>query len=202
MISDAQVIQVHSIAEAYLTLMASHCKRCAKGPLKQQGGLTRTDASPGGWALATKCAVCGGEGSIDFAIDPAPTRERARSDQINPTPQRSNAIDLLGWLTLFQTILAKSQEQDDKQSGRQLAYEAAQCLDEALKFYDGENELPGEEAFFAEASRRRFRDHPQQFARSKWRQRRLMLPDVKATTRPPHERVTRRWWQIWRRDRP
>jgi len=196
---DAQAVQVHSVAEAYLYLLVTPCQSCGSGPLKQRGDLTKTSSVAGGWSLATACSACGVEGSIPFAIEPPPTREQARSDQINPTSARSGAIDLLGWLTLFQTILAESQRQEDKQAARQLAYEAAQCLDEALKFYDADNELPIEDAFFSEASRRRFHDHPQRFSRSTWRQRRLMLPDTKVAARLAGAKPRPPWWQFWRR---
>jgi hypothetical protein len=194
MYSDADIVSVHSIAEAYLFLMIVRCRACGKGPLKQRGDITKTAE---GWSLATTCSTCGDESSLRFAIEPAPTREQARSDRINPTAERSAAIDLLGWLSLFQTIIAESHKSSDKPTMRQLAYEAAQCLDEALKFYDGDNELPTESAFFTEESRRRFRDHPQYFNRAKWRERRLKLPDIATHTQPLHE-PRRRWWQFWR----
>ncbi|MBN2563166.1 MAG: hypothetical protein JXQ75_19765 [Phycisphaerae bacterium] len=201
MYADDDVVQVHSVAEAYLYIMVARCRNCDRGPLRQRADLTKTSASPGGWALATACTTCGAEATIHFAIEPAPTRQEAQSNEVNRTAQRSQAIDLLGWLTLFQTILGKVEEQEDKQTRRQLAYEAAQCLDEALKFYDADNELPAEDAFFSEESRRRFRDHPQRFIRSEWRQRRLMLPDIAAKTKPRHEPLhhrKRRWWRLWR----
>jgi hypothetical protein len=46
--------------------------------------------------------------------------------------------------------------------------DAAQCLREALKFYDDEdNDLPPRNALFHEASRRRFWDHPEEFSRQR-----------------------------------
>ena len=198
MYAEAEVVTVHSVAEAYLYAMVLRCPTCGKGPMKPRRDLTRKEASPGGWMMVAYCAACGDDVALHFAIDPPPTREQARSDCINPTPQRSQAIDLLGWLSLFQTIIAESEKSADKRTGRQLAHEAAQCLDEAMKFYDGGNELPGEGAFFGQDSPRRFRDHPEYFNRSKWRQRRLMLPEFTSQTHSPHEK-RRRWWQFWRR---
>jgi hypothetical protein len=100
---------------------------------------------------------------------------------------------------LFQSILEASAHAADKTGQRELAYEAALCLDEALKFYDSDEELPSEDAFFSEAGRRRYREHPQHFARSKWRERRLKLPDAAAKTQPPTGRSQRCWWRFWRR---
>lgn len=198
--SDASIISVHSVAEAYLYLLATPCPDCRKGSLKQKNDLTKTGSGSSDWELESHCAACGAEQALRFEIKPIPTREQARSDRINPTRERSQAIDLLGWLTLFQTILAASGRESDKQSGRQLASEAAQCLDEALKFYEPDQELPGEDAFFTESARQRFETHPQHFARSKWLERRLHLPA------PSAERVSKRpapkhpWWRFWRRN--
>lgn len=197
MYTDSEVVQVHSVAEAYLFLMLVRCRACGKGPLKQRGDLTRATASPGGWLLQAACSACGVERPLHFAIEPEPTREQARSDRISSTRERSAAIDLLGWISLFQTILGESPKQPDKQTARRLTHEAAQCLDEALKFYDGDDELPDESAFFTDESRRRFRDHPEYFNRSKWRERRLKLPDVHLRSQPLNEPRCR-WWQFWR----
>jgi len=147
--------------------------------------------------LAALCGKCDAETALHFCINPPPTREQAGSPQINATAQRSSAIDLLGWLTLFQAILDAAQKEKHKAAGRELAYEAALCLDEALKFYEGENELPGEDAFFSAASLQRFREHPERFARSKWRERRLLLPDMKAKTDSGNRRKRRPWWRFW-----
>jgi hypothetical protein len=44
---------------------------------------------------------------------------------------------------------------------------ARACLDEALKFYDADNDLPPEDAFFSDTSQRQFRDRPAMFARQR-----------------------------------
>ena len=186
---------VHSVAEAFLYLMTVRCPRCGDGPVRESGELTRRASEPGGWALNAACAKCGAAMVSHYRVEPMPTHESAASDLINPTGERSHAIDLLGWLTLFQSILTASQSQKDKKVGRQLAWEAAQCLDEAMKFYDRDNEMPGEDAFFTDDARLRFREHPEKFARSKWRQRRMMMPDARVATR---SKPGRRWWQFWR----
>jgi len=198
MTRDLPVALVHSIAEAYLYLMTRHCPLCGKGLVRERGQITRGNADEDAWTLAAACAACQNDCVAHFKIQPTPTREQAQSDKINPTADRSQAIDLLGWLTLFQSILSASEKETDRQAARQLAYEAAQCLDEAMKFYDADDEIPREDAFFNEDSRQRFLEHPQYFARSKWRQRRLMLPDAKVRTRAA---ARPRWWQFWRQER-
>ena len=126
--------------------------------------------------MTAVCPSCNERREFDFSVDPPPTRQQATSKILNPTDQASRAIDLLGWLTLFRTILNASQQAADKSMMRQLAQEAAGCLDEAMKFYRDDEELPPPDAFFTPASRRRFESRPQYFARSEWRERRLKLP--------------------------
>ncbi len=192
-------VLVHSIAEAYLHLKITRCPACRQGPLRESEDLTRTPSAPGGWTLNAVCEGCGVKQSVYFEIQPPPSRADAASTIINPTPSRSEAIDLLGWLTLSQAIIEACEKEKDKQAGRQLAYEAALCLDEALKFYNATEELPGEDAFFSPESLNRFRSHPERFAKSQWRQRRLLLPDLAAKVQPAKSRGARRWWRFWRR---
>ncbi len=195
---DEQIIYVHSVAEAYLYLKVTPCRSCQRGALNARSNLQKTASAAGGWTMPVACGKCSTETVLHFCINPPPTREQAHSSQINSTPQRSSAIDLLGWLTLFQAILDAAQKETQKTAGRELAYEAALCLDEALKFYDGENELPSADAFFSESSSQRFREHPERFARSKWRERRLLLPDMKARTESGDRPKRRPWWRFWR----
>lgn len=193
MTSGAPVVSAHSVAEAFFYVMARTCHRCGTGPLKPAGGLTRTADPKAPWRLTGRCPKCSTDATFHFLIMPAPTRADAHSDVVNPTAAASKAIDLLGWLTLFQSVLSSAERMTDKEAARQLAHEAAMCLDEALKFYGPGEELPGPEAFFSSAGRQRFLDHPQQFAKTKWLDRRSKLPVVtSAETAPPRRK--RRWW--------
>ncbi len=192
-------VPVHSVAEAYLYLMVRSCPICDRGPVRSAGELTKTQTDTGPWEMPTRCSVCGEDQVLSFEIRPEPTPEQAGSNWINPTPDRSRAIDLLGWLTLFRSIISASQKESDKEETRRLALECAQCLDEALKFYEPDNEVPGDGAFFTEASRRRFRDHPQQFARSRWQHERSKLPTVvfRGLDKHPDEATPR--WRFWKK---
>lgn len=198
MTADSPVVPVHSVAEAYLYLMVTPCRICGKGPLRQDGDITKTDSAKAPWSLKTTCDSCNERDAYEFTIDPPPTREEAQSSIINPTTKRSSAIDILGWLTLFRSILNAAGKEQNKETGRQLAYEASQCLDEALRFYADGEELPGEDAFYSESALQRFRSHPQEFAKSKWRERRLKLPDMRVKTRSGDGPTSKRWWQFWR----
>ena len=62
---------------------------------------------------------------------------------------------------------------------RQMQIQAGTCLEEALKFYDADNDLPPEDAFFTDAGRRQFREHPESFLRGRLISLRAMLPIVR-----------------------
>ena len=55
--------------------------------------------------------------------------------RVNPTSEPSQIVDLGQWLTLFRSIAEAAERESDKVQARHLGLEAAQCLDEALKFY-------------------------------------------------------------------
>lgn len=192
MTSGEPVVSAHSVAEAFLYLMAKSCHRCGTGPLKPSGELTKTERAEAPWRLTGRCPKCSSEATFHFVITPVPTREDAKLGVINSTNDASRAIDLLGWLTLFQSILNSAADLSDKETARQLTIEATMCLDEAMKFYGPGEELPGPEAFFNSLSRQRYLDHPQQFAKSVWLDRRRKLP-VARSSEPPAPRK-RRWW--------
>lgn len=194
-------VPAHSIAEAFLYVSIARCPRCDAGPLKAAGELVRDAGAVGGWRLPVACGACRRESTLYYEIDPPPSRADVVDVRLNPTPHRSRAIDLLGWLTLFRTILKASQDCADKSEARRLAAEAIQCLDEALKFYDEGNDLPPREAFFTAESRSRFETHPEQFLRTKWLHHRSLLPNLFARTQPgPTPSGKRRWWRFWRRE--
>jgi len=93
---------------------------------------------------------------------------------VNPMEDPSQAIDVAGWLTLeamlgekARQIRAWATETADRGAAREWELLAGTCVEEALKFYDQDNELPPEEAFFDEFARRQFRDRPELFTRER-----------------------------------
>jgi hypothetical protein len=87
---------------------------------------------------------------------------------------------------------------------RRLNLLAGCCLDEALKFFDADNDVPPEDAFFSDASRQQFRDRPERFTRQRIIDLRSQLPVSRATApaRPDQrEPATEKkgWWPPWRR---
>ena len=90
--------------------------------------------------------------------------------------------------------------QSNPAESRRLGYEAAQCLEEALKFYRDDNDLPPPEAFLREQSRQQLRERPNLFARSRLINLRARLP----TLTEMEERLAssgpgrpRKWWKLW-----
>lgn len=75
-------------------------------------------------------------------------------------------------------IAATASTEPDRQKKRRLLIEAAQCLDEALKFYIDDNDLPPSGAFLHEGSKQRFRQNPGQFSRERLIHLRSKLPKV------------------------
>ena len=116
---------------------------------------------------------------------------------VSPTDDPSRIIDVVGWVTLFGVIGEAAAKTADKVEARKLGYEAAQCLEEALKFYDDDNDLPPEGAFFSDASRRHYRDYPDKLARTRLIDLRAKLPAIDAMQRQLARAKKRRWWNLW-----
>lgn len=196
-------LPIHSLAEAYLYLMVTPCQACGKGPVKADESRVHHDARTRGLSVPVKCSACQRESLIWFdtrGVSPdALTPDPNRTPPVNPTDEPSHIIDVAGWLTLFSVIADHARTIGDAADKRRLLLEAAQCLDEALKFYDEDNELPPEEAFFRDAGRRQLRARPETFARRRLLELRAKMPHP---TRPQHDdqpaRVgKRRWWWPW-----
>lgn len=124
------------------------------------------------------------------------------NDRINTSNAPSRLIDVGQWLVLFRVLLESAGSETDRRRARLLGFEAAQCLEEALKFYGPDNDLPPESACFSEGSLQRLRHHPQLFARSRLVNLRAKLPSPSVMERsvlkdrkavvPP-----RPWWKFW-----
>jgi hypothetical protein len=108
--------------------------------------------------------------------DPAdwPTLESIVS--INRSDDHSQVIDVYGWITLHSMIVAQARDTEDRARARRMQMLAGLCLDEALKFYEEDNDLPPPEAFFRDASRKQFQDRPEMFAVQRLIDLRTALP--------------------------
>ena len=176
--SDAE-LRAHSLAEADLYLQAIACPRCGSGPV---ASIHSEDESADAISAVQRtevglCASCGSELRVVFQFPSSP--RSADPTVINPTEEPSRIIDLGQWITLARVFADRSAKSADPQHARRLNLRAAECWDEALKFYDDpENDLPPPEAFFCEVSRERFRTHPGQFSRKHLLHERSKLPSA------------------------
>lgn len=181
---------IHSIEEAYLYAALTPCSACG-GQLEPRPGQPQRDPRHTTLVLEVSCRRCGFDSQIRFdarhlgsagpASAPDSPADHAAPATIIPNDERSEVIDLAGWLTLY-TLTAdairrlSAESTADRTKIRHLRLRAGQYLDEALKFYDAESSLPPAEAFFHEASRGQYRDQPGFFMRTRLLDLRAALP--------------------------
>jgi len=188
----------HSLSEAYLFLRVHRCPLCAQGALAAGEGRRLDDADGAARIeIQATCQACGKDQTFGFTLRDARSLVReGQPTSFNPSDDPSRLIDLAQWLTLFRMMLEEAAKEEEKSASRAKSIEAAMCLEEALKFYhDPDNDLPPNEAFFDEASRKRRRDHPEQFSRRRLVEMRAKLPSPTPHGAPVTKR--RRWWRPW-----
>lgn len=146
--TDQTAIPVHSIQEEHLYVLLQRCGCGHPYELVSQslesGGERPVDRITG------RCQGCAG--SRDFLFDVGGffgDRGRYASLRVNPTPEPSRAIDLEGWtrLALFYLNMIPQAEGDGERT--QTTFMAAQCIEEALKFFPPGEAEPGQDAFFS-----------------------------------------------------
>lgn len=172
-------LKAHSLAEAYLYMIATRCESCAAGPL--QGGDAKPISSSGDQTIVDVNVACGSCGAASVLRFDVPTGHLQASPgtpvTVNPTSQPSKILDVGQWIVLFRVITEAAAKESDQGQARHLGLEAAQCLEEALKFYDDpSNDLPPPEAVFSEPTERRLREAPEQFSRRRLIELRAKLP--------------------------
>ena len=182
---------VHSLTEASLVVMLATCESCNGLVWPRLTEATGPDADHR-MILPVTCLACEHTGRITFdtsRLDAAEAAgglqawadqwEAGQAPPINPTEAPSQAIDVAGWLALHSrlsrsaTALAGTA---DRRLIRQVQIQTGDCLGEAMKFYDADNDLPPEDAFFTDAARRQFREHPDLFLRQRLVDLRMKLP--------------------------
>ncbi len=176
--SDAPLV-AHSLAEAYLYIRATPCASCGRGPLRGgEAELANDDGEACAVSIAVTCGSCQAVTRLRFRLPTPPEPIPApQAPVVNPAAQPSRILDLAQWLTLFRMLTETAGREASKSEARRLSLEAAQCLDEALKFYDdADSDLPPVEAFFGKESRDRFKAHPERFSRRRLLHLRSKLP--------------------------
>ncbi len=195
----------HSLAEVYLYLMATPCPACGKGPLEGADAKPVEDAPHSRGAsdlrmtVTARCRACDDERAMEFALPEGKGTDADGGPPVfNPTDQPSEIIDVAQWIALFGTITEAAGREGDREQARRLGIEAAQCLDEALKFFtDIESDVPPPEAFRLESSKATFHEHPQLFSRQRLIGLRAKLPTLskmRSRAAQPHAKP-RRWWR-------
>ena len=192
----SSVLDAHSLAEAHLFLLANPCDSCGRGPVRGAEGTRIPDATEDRLLLEVsgRCDACSATSSRRFRLPPGVSGATA---VINPTDEPSRILDVAQWLTLFRMIVEAADREKDKVQARHLGIEAAQCLEEALRFY-GEDDAPDPSGFFLDSSRKHLAEHPQQFSRQRLLGLRAKLPTLVAMqatlSREPKKRP---WWRPW-----
>ncbi len=195
------VRQAHSLAEAYFYLSINPCPDCATGVRDAGEGLRLPDV--GGTArveIETTCRSCNAVVRTVFELsDSSSLGGGQAAPMISRSDKPSHLIDVAQWLTLFRVTAEAAAREPNKQAARLKGVEAALCLEEALKFYDDDdNDLPPGDAFFKDESRQRLRDHPDQFSRQRLIEMRAKLPALDVMQRSAQS-PRRAWWRFWRR---
>jgi len=200
-------LRAHSLLEIDLYFMATVCDRCGRGGLKCEGRRAGPDADRPGVVAEVRCEACGHESVMRFVLvgDGSPPDRDDLYPIINASDEPSEILDVGQWIVLFRVVLEAASNERDKIEARRKGYEAAQCLEEAIKFYEDDDDLPPAEAIFCEASRQRRREHPEQFSRHHLLDMRAKLPALttmqRQMVRSEREESTphRGWWRFWRR---
>ncbi len=173
---DTKPLHAHSRMEVSLYLGVTPCENCGHGPL--------APADPASLSgdytfdtLAIRCGACGFASTLPVKVPAGPDALAHDVAVVNSSPEPSHLLDVGQWIVLHAMLTETGKRAEDKVRGRHLALQAAQCLEEAIKFYeDDENDLPPSEAFSCDASRERFRDAPAQFSRRRLQGLRAKLP--------------------------
>jgi len=176
--------RLHSLGEAYLYVRVTPCAVCA-GPLDGDEARCERDAAAGTLSLETCCRRC--EAPFERVFDASGVVEaeftllhegrlagpwQLDPPELNLTEDASEVIDVAGWLAMFTWVndearRAGEQARDaaGRSAARRMRLVAGACLEEALKFFEEDNDLPPDEAFFGDETRRQFWERPELFTR-------------------------------------
>lgn len=195
----------HSVVEAYFHLQVTPCAACGHGALTVSGPFGTEH--PRCVRFETVCRNCGTATPFRFEtpapLSPAELRAHPQSSQapISTVREPSRLVDPIQWVTLAHLAIESIEVTPSAAEQRWARIRAAQCLDEALKFYEDDNELPPSAALRTESSRTALHDHPQRYARSRLAALRASLPAdgvvdrLRAQEGQPARR--RPWWRFW-----
>lgn len=191
-------LPAHSLAEAFFYVMVARCPACNDGGLK--AGNAQSLSSTAGEVLLTiptECSKCKSTTNLLFALPEAPSPAGNQPAAVNSTSDPSRIIDLAQWVTLAHVIIEAASRETNRQQSRHLGMEAAQCLEEAIKFFRNDNDLPEPTAFFSAESRRRFEQAPQKFSRQRLVNQRAKLPSMSTMRTTLGVAPPKKKWWFW-----
>jgi hypothetical protein len=191
------LLAASSVTEAHFFLLVQACAQCQQGRLEAAAAHTESEHIDAIVRFDCVCCSCQASSQLRFKMDAAramPTDPPV----VNPASTPSRLIDVAQWIALFTTLVGAANDEPDRQSARRLGYEAALCLEEALKFYEAENDLPPDSAFFHDDRKHLARTQPAQFSRGRLLDLRSKLPTMGAMSRTLKGPKQKRWWQRWR----
>ncbi len=207
-------LPARSVIERHFYLMVLQCPQCGKGPFSLVSTEQAPDQPVDIWYVRCRQCRYGQRLLFDRRALLVDEIEGAASTlpEVNPTDRPSHLIDLGQWLAMFHHILAAASEEKDRKEAQRLGYEATLCLEEALKFYVPDSDLPPAEAVWTEASQKRLQERPELFVRQRLLQMREKLPSLqvmrKAMTDAPifesnqdghgNGKKKKHWWNKWR----
>lgn len=170
-------------------LLVRPCEKCGAGPL-EEASRSKADSATGGIdLLQTRCSSCGKETTLRFS-KPGSVKLTAVSE----------LIDVTEWLGLCHYFLDEAQVDSDSSVARQQIISARYCLNEALKFYSEDSDLPAASAFFGPLGEQRFKEHPATFAKDKLLELRRRLPVLSSEVSKQGAAGTRKKAKWWRND--
>jgi hypothetical protein len=175
---------IHGLGEAYLYARVTPCAVCA-GPLDAENADFAHDTDSRVLTLKTSCRLCDAQLEKDFSTAEVEASDfdlladgrlappwEAGSPTLNLTPDASRVIDVAGWLTLSAMVSEEARRAggeagsfEARCAARRIRLVAAACLEEALKFFEDDNDLPPDDAFFRDDTRRQFWERPELFTR-------------------------------------
>ena len=188
MVDQPKLLPARSIQEQSLYLIVHPCQKCQSGPLKETARHESDRPTGKIDAVEARCTCCGEEVSLQF-LQPAKAKTTAQSE----------LIDVSEWLALCHHFLDLSQTNSEKEQVQQQIKLARHCLNEALKFYPKDSDLPMPSAFFGRLGGRRFKEHPAAFLKTRLLELRRRLPALatKATKyKPTATGRKRKWWRV------
>jgi hypothetical protein len=199
------ILPAHSHTEIHFYLMLQRCSACRQGGLQPRAPRHHFVGYQPVCSLTADCQACGETTEYCFSTaqwaseDVGDSAEPVPLPVVNPGTSPSELIDLAQWLILFRVIAEQAGKHPDKQESRRLGYESALCLEEALKFYEPDNDLPPPSAFFTSTTRQRFEEHQERFSRTlllTWQHRLPSLSRMRnvLAREKPADRPRRRWW--------